>query len=282
MSYGICPLSTVPIRSSSSDKSEMISQLLFGELVEILDRKGQQWYRIRCQFDNFVGWVSAHQIHPITPSEFELFQQNFAINLDITQAVLAEDHAFPITIGAQLPNFDGLGFRIGDNSYTFSGQAIFPGDVQVDDAFILKIARKYLYAPYLWGGRSPFGLDSAGFVQTVFKIGGFRLPREPLQQVYFGETIDFIEEARAGDLAFFENRAGKITHVGIIMPEKNIIHAFGMVRIDKIDHYGIYNTKSNKYTHKLRLVKRVLAKNTNPPKGDESLENSKSKQVELF
>lgn len=282
MSYGICPFSIVPIRSNSSDKSEMMSQLLFGELVEILDRKGRQWLRVRCHYDNFVGWVAANQINPITPSEFELFSKNYAYNLEIMQPVMAEDHAFPITIGAQLPNFDGLGFKIGDANYTFSGQAIFPADIEANAELIQKIARRYLFAPYLWGGRSPLGIDSPGFIQVVFKIAGFKLPREAVQQVYFGDTVDFIEEAQPGDLAFFENRTGKVTHVGIILPENLIIHAFGMVRIDKLDHYGIYNSDIKKYSHKLRLIKRVLMKNQQPTSQSGNLLSTKSKQVELF
>ena len=282
MSYGICPLSLVPIRSSSSEKSEMMSQLLFGELVEILDHKGLQWLRIRCHYDNFVGWVNANQIKAITPSEFERFHENFSFNLEITQPVMAEDHAFPITLGAQLPNFDGLGFKIGDTAYTFSGQAIIPSNLQIDAAFVLKIAKKYLYTPYLWGGRSPFGIDSAGFVQAVFKIAGFRMPREAVQQVYFGETVDFIEEALPGDIAFFENRNGKVTHAGIIMPENYIIHAHGHVRIDKIDHYGIYSLERNRYTHKLRLIKRILEQKDASTIATDNTTNTKSKQVELF
>ena len=109
MSYAICPLSVVPLRSSASHKSEMISQLLFGELMEVLEKKGRQWAKIRCHFDNNVGWIDLNQIKFITPSEFQLFSDNFAFNLEITQPIMAEDHAFQITLGAQLPNFDGLG-----------------------------------------------------------------------------------------------------------------------------------------------------------------------------
>ena len=107
MNYGICPLSLVPVRNSPSHKSEMISQILFGELAEILERKGKQWLKVRCHLDNFVGWIATNQLKPITPSEFQQFQEKFAYHLELLQPVMAPNHFIPITLGAHLPNFDG-------------------------------------------------------------------------------------------------------------------------------------------------------------------------------
>lgn len=260
MSYGICPLSIVPVRSSSSGSSEMVSQLLFGELLEILETKGRQWVKIRCHWDNLVGWVSANQIKPVTPSEFATYNEHFAYNLELMQAVMANDFFMPITLGAQLPNFDGIRFELEGVNYTFSGQAIFPSDIAPSAEFLMKIARRYLNAPALAGGRSPFGIDDSGLVQMIFKFIGTRLPREASQQVFLGEPIDFIEETQPVDLAFFEDRMGRIAHVGIILPNLQILHAYGKVRIDTIDHFGIYNQEEGRYTHKLRVVKRILPK----------------------
>lgn len=282
MSYGICPLSTVAIRNSSSHKSEMISQLLFGELVEFLEVKGRQWVKVRCHWDNFVGWVASNQLQAITPSEYNDYRQNFAYCLELFQPLMSEQHFIPITIGAQLPNFDGMRLALIDKSYHFSGQAVFPKDIQPNKELILKIARKYLNVPYAWGGRSPMGIDSAGLVQVVFKMGGFKLPREAAQQVYLGNAVDFVEQAIAGDLAFFENRVGRISHVGIILPEKQILHAYGRVRIDTLDHFGIYNREENRYTHKLRLIKRVLPSNNLPNPKESKKAASVTNQVELF
>lgn len=260
MSYGICPLSIVPVRSSSSGSSEMVSQLLFGELLEILETKGRQWVKIRCHWDNLVGWVSANQVKPVTPSEFATYNEHFAYNLELMQAIMANDFFMPITLGAQLPNFDGIRFELEGVNYTFSGQAIFPSDIAPSAEFLMKIARRYLNAPALAGGRSPFGIDDSGLVQMIFKFIGTRLPREASQQVFLGEPIDFIEEAQPVDLAFFEDRMGRIAHVGIILPNLQILHAYGKVRIDTIDHFGIYNQEEGRYTHKLRVVKRILPK----------------------
>jgi len=236
----------------------MISQLLFGEVFEILEHKGKQWLRIRSAYDNFVGWVDATQVKSITPSEYESFCTSFAFSLELVQPVMGPDHFVPITMGARLPAFDGMHFKLGETPYTFSGQAIAPRDISANPDFILKMAKRYLNTPFLWGGRSPFGIDSAGLVQLVYSFAGIKLPREASLQIDEGVVVDFVEQASPGDLAFFENRAGRINHVGIIMNDRRIIHAHGGVRIDLIDHYGIYNQQHKKYTHRLRLSKRVL------------------------
>ena len=124
--------------------------------------------------------------------------------------------------------------------------------------FLLKTAFMYLNAPYLWGGKTPFGIDCSGFTQMVYKLCGHKLFREAKQQATQGEVLSFIEESEPGDLAFFDNNEGVITHVGIIMKDNYIIHAHGKVRIDRIDHSGIYNVDSKRHTHKLRVIKKII------------------------
>lgn len=260
----------------------MISQILFGEVVEVIDRKGKQWVKVRCQLDNFIGWVSSHQLKAITPSEFETFQEKFAFNLDVMQPVMANTHFIPITLGGRLPNFDGIRFRLGEEAFTFSGQAVFPEDIEPNADFIIKIGKRFLNAPYLWGGRSPFGIDSDGLVQLVYNVSGLSLPREVAQQVHIGHLVDFIEEALPGDLAFFENRNGKITHTGIILPDQLILHSYGKVRIDRIDHFGIFNEERSVYTHRLRVVKRILAKQAKSTPLEADVKTVSNQQVELF
>jgi len=258
MSYGICPLSVVPVRRSANGRSELVSQLLFGELLEVLERKGQRWVLARCVWDNCIGWVRTRQIMEITPSEFERYSCRHAFVLDLMQPVLAEDHMLPVLLGAQLPDFDGMRLELGEKRYHFSGQAVFSDDIPDLHAFVQRIVRRYLYAPAQWGGRSPFGIDSAGLVQVVYKMAGFRLPREADEQVHCGTGVDFLEQSRAGDLAFFEAPNGKINHVGILLEDGRIIHAYGQVRIDPIDHFGIYQDALRDYTHRLRVVRRLL------------------------
>ncbi|NRA49267.1 MAG: C40 family peptidase [Phaeodactylibacter sp.] len=280
--YAICPLSNVPIRSNSSDKSEIVSQLLFGELAEVLETKGRQWAKIRCIWDNYVGWIAANQLKAITPSELTLFKEHFAYSLELFQPLMADKEVIPVVLGARLPNFDGMRFTLDNTVYTFSGQAVFPEHIKATAGFILKIARRYLHAPFLHGGRSPMGIDAAGLVQMVFKIANISLPREAAQQVYIGKTVDFVEQSLPGDVAFFENRKGRITHCGIILPDAEVIHAFGSVRIDKIDHYGIYDKSAKRYTHRLRVVRRMLKTEATPREINRRISGHISNQVELF
>lgn len=280
MKYGICPLSIVPIRSSASDKSEMVSQILFGEMVEVLDKRGT-WAKIRCQWDNYIGWIDSKQLKPITEQDFNQYQDNFACSIELLQPAAGEGYYLPITIGANLPKFDGLRFSLNGSNFQFSGQAVTTKEIQPSAEMLLKMARRYLYAPYLWGGRSPLGIDCSGFTQVTYKLVGLSLPRDASEQVEAGELVDFIEQAQEGDLAFFENKKGRISHVGILMEEGQIIHASGQVRIDKLDHYGIYNEEKKKYTHKLRVIKRILP-TTQPKLTSREEEEISKNQVPLF
>ncbi len=258
MSFAFCQLSVVPLRSSPSDKSEQISQLLFGETVEILEQKGKSWLKVRCLWDNYIGWLQLRQIKALSPAEFELFEKHYAYCLDLFQPMLTGDFSIPIPLGSRLPDFDGMKFVLKTKVYFYSGQAIFPENISPSSERVVKIAKKYLFAPFQWGGRSPFGIDASGLVQMVFKIVGINLLRTAEQQVHQGEIVDFIEQALPGDLAFFENRSGNISHVGILLPENKIIHSFGQVRMDKLDHFGIFNLEVKRYTHRLRVIKRVM------------------------
>ena len=281
MKTAICHISVAPLRNSPSNKSEQVSQLLFGEIVEIIDTKGKAWQKVRCTWDNCIGWVLSNQLKPITDKEFDLFEEKFAYCLDLFQPLMTDNESMPITIGARLPDFDGMKFKFDGKTYRYSGQAVFPKNLNPSIDKIQKIARRYLSAPYQWGGRSPLGIDAGGFAQMVMKLVGVRLLRNADQQVHQGELIDFIEQAHPGDLAFFENKAGNISHVGILLPENKIIHAHGKVMINEIDHYGIFDVRLNKYTHKLRVIKRVL--NPEPTKPREmDAEKIEINQAALF
>ena len=258
MKFAICHNSVVPVRNSTSNRSEQISQLLYGEMVEILETKGTIWTKIRCTWDNCIGWVISRQVKPITANEHELFELKYAYCLDLFQPLMSDNESMPICIGSRLPDFDGMKFNFDGKAYHYSGQAVFPENLHPQTDKILKIAKRYLSAPYQWGGRSPMGIDSGGFTQMVFKLVGIKLLRTAEQQVHQGRLIDFIEQAQPGDLAFFENKVGNITHSGILLPDEKIIHTAEKVRIDKVDHFGIYSDELKKYTHRLRVIKRIV------------------------
>jgi len=255
--YAACQVSLAPMRAHPSDKSEMVSQLLFGETVEISESK-DGWRHVVCAWDGFVGWVDAKQLRPLTPSEYDDYREHSSVNLSLVEGLMAADHFIPLTLGAALPRYDGLRCQLGDLSFQFSGPVVTPDQAPRTGEWVAKIARRYLHAPYLWGGRSPFGIDASGFTQIVFKIDGIRLLRDAAQQVTQGRPVDFMEQCQLGDLAFFDNGKGGIGHVGIILPDCHVIHASGKVRIDKLDHFGIFNADQNRYSHQLRVVKRLL------------------------
>lgn len=258
MEYAACQVSIAPVRAMPSDKSEMVSQLLFGETIEVMERK-DNWVHIVCAWDGYMGWIDGKQLKRITPSEYDAYTDEQTLNLSLVEGLMAADHFIPLTLGAVLPKYDGLRCQLGDQSFQFSGQVVTPKKAPLTTDWLVKVARRYLHAPYLWGGRSPFGIDCSGLTQMVYKLAGIRLLRDASQQVTQGRTIDFLEQCESGDLAFFDTGKGQIGHVGIILPDCHVIHASGKVRIDKLDHFGIFNKEQNRYTHQLRIVKRMLA-----------------------
>ena len=260
MAHGICILSIVPVRKEPSDPSEMTNQLLFGEHYEVLEEQ-EKWVRIRGALDQYEGWIDRKQHHSITAKEHALLQSKHlpARSTDFASVVEcgSDKELQPIVLGSSLPmlNEEG-GVSLGKNKFTYKGRLI--KGVEKDTEQLLAYAFMYLNAPYLWGGRSPMGIDCSGFSQMVYKLIGVSLPRDAWQQAGIGETLSFVEESKPGDLAFFDNADGRIIHVGIILEDHYIIHASGKVRVDRIDHEGIFNEETKTYTHSLRLIKRLL------------------------
>lgn len=282
MRYAICPLSIVPVRTGMNDRSEQLTQLLFGDLVEILETKGKVWTKIRAEWDNSIGWVLSNQLQAVTPSEFELFRKEFAFSLDLLCPVMNEQSSIPVPFGARLPGFDGIRLQVADKVFTFSGQGVFPKSIQKTPDILVKLARRLLFAPFQPGGLSPLGIDAGGLTQLLFRVLGYKLDRDPAEQVYQGEPIDFMEQARPGDLAFFENKKGKIHHAGILLEKDQIIHAYGRVRIDQIDHYGIFDPETKNYSHQLRVLRRIPIFTETPLTPVKAQEQVISNQFELF
>ncbi len=257
--YGICNISIVPCRKEPSDRSEMVTQLLFGEHFRILGRQ-DNWLHIKIEYDDYEGWIDKKQFLPIEQHTFDILGSTEEYySTDLVQIIKDDKTSmhFPIVMGSILPNFDSKECVIENQSYTYEGEYI-KGYLPFAKTGILETAMMYLNAPYLWGGKTPFGIDCSGFTQIVYKLNGIKLKRDAYQQAEQGEILSFVEEAEPGDLAFFDNEEGKIIHVGIIMDDNKIIHASGKVRIDGFDHQGIFNTDKKNYSHRLRLLKRIV------------------------
>ncbi|GAB1857608.1 C40 family peptidase [Flavobacteriaceae bacterium MHTCC 0001] len=249
MQYGICNLSIVPLRFEASDKSELVSQVLYGEWFKVLEKR-KHWSRIRLAFDKYEGWVDNKQYLDIEADDYNrINSETPKLSKDLVEFIEDENkQLYPILVGASLNGLQLLKHR-------------FDGDTTEGDknkGNLINTAFLYLNSPYLWGGKTPFGIDCSGFTQMVYKLNGYKLLRDASQQATQGEALSFIEESEPGDLAFFDNADGDIIHVGLIMKDNYIIHAHGKVRIDRLDHSGIYNVDKRTHTHKLRVIKKVV------------------------
>jgi hypothetical protein len=252
--FGICNLAIVPVRFEPSDRSEIVTQVLFGEHFEILEQQNQ-WSKIKIQFDDYEGWVDSKQYQIISEANYNLLSSDAQIlNADLIDYITSPDNLLlPIPLGASLTFLNNS--EINTSNFEFEGTKTSGIKPKVS---LINTAYMYLNAPYLWGGKTPFGIDCSGFTQMVYKLNGYKIKRDASQQALEGAPLSFIEESEAGDLAFFDNEEGNIIHVGIIMDNNYIIHASGKVRIDRLDHLGIYNPETNRHTHKLRVIKKII------------------------
>ena len=249
MNYGLCPLSIVPVRESAADTSELVTQILYGEHFKVLD-VNSKWSRIRLDWDGYEGWIDNKQWKEISKEEFQKLKDTPAIlSADLVDFVTTSDgQLLPIPLGSSLHAASLLG-------HTHEGNRV---SGELPKANLVETALLYLNSPYLWGGKTPFGIDCSGFTQMVYRSNGYALKRDASQQAGQGDAFSFIEESEPGDLAFFDNKDGDIIHVGIVLEDNYIIHAHGQVRIDRLDHTGIFNAEKNTHTHKLRVLKRIV------------------------
>ncbi|SDR81883.1 NlpC/P60 family protein [Gramella sp. MAR_2010_147] len=250
MQYGICHLSIVPLRASATHHSEMTSQLLYGEHFKVLEERAQ-WSRIRNSYDGFEAWIDKKQYKEIEETEYySLEEDDIQVSSDLIEYITDENGLLmPVPLGAVLNFTAKLGHK-------FEGAGTKPMALNKDN--IINTAALYLNSPHISGGKSPFGIDSSGFTQTVYKLNGYVIHRNAADQSKQGEALSFIEESEPGDLAFFDDNDGIINHVGLIMKDNYIIHVDGKVRIDRIDHSGIFNAELKRHTHKLRVIKKII------------------------
>ncbi|WP_066440730.1 C40 family peptidase [Chryseobacterium sp. CCH4-E10] len=238
MNKGICSVTVAPVRAESSDKAEIVTEILFGESADILE-VNKNWTRIKMHYDGYEGWMDTKQLRPVTVEE--LAARKVTVVTEDFASVMMNDGKTLLSMGSEV-EFPVVASRRSHN---------------VRESIALT-AKEFLNVPYLWGGKSFFAVDCSGFTQLVYKVHNIKLPRDTSQQVEVGVSLTFVEESQPGDLAFFENPEGKIIHVGIMLDNQKIIHASGKVRIDTLDSTGIFNKEMNKHTHKLRVIKSIL------------------------
>lgn len=258
--YGISILSVIPGRAEPADSSEQVTQLLFGEHYEVKEQR-KKWIRIKTALDGYECWIDRKQFEEIDEKFFERLEKQKFIPVALEMAGIVvrktDEQLIPVLFGSSLPFYKEGEFKIGKEVYTYEGQVQEKASKK-DMNLLVQNAMLYLQTPYLWGGRHPFGMDCSGLVQVCFKSVGIGVPRDAYQQAELGHSLSFIEESQPGDLAFFDNDEGRIIHVGILLEDNYIIHASGHVRIDRIDHQGIYNDEHRYYSHRLRIIKRIV------------------------
>lgn len=258
MKYGIIPLTIVPGRAEATSKSEMITQFLFGEHFEVLEET-PKWLYVKSVHDQYECWIERDQAREISEAEYnELANGKHALTLDLTGMAVskATGAQTKVVLSSLLPFYNEGSFRIGDEEFEYKGNAALD-PLPLNEETLNPLLNLYTNTPYLWGGRSPFGIDCSGFVGCMMRLCGIWLPRDAYQQAEHGESVSFAGEAQFGDLAFFDNEEEHINHVGWVLPQGKILHAGPMVRVDQLDHQGIFNVEKGEYSHKLRIIRRL-------------------------
>jgi len=253
MQYGISTLAIIPLRAEASERSEMVSQLLFGETYQVLEWQ-EKWVKIVTAFDEYEGWISRVQVSLLNYEDYLTLQTSkpiFTTQLVTIANKQTDNSLLYLPAGSTLPFYENGSSWIENEVFGVN----HVGEIETE---LTATAKSYLNTPYLWGGRTHFGIDCSGFTQNVFKQHGIQIKRDASQQAEQGSVVDFLPAAQAGDLAFFDNEEGRIVHVGIMLNYEQIIHASGRVKIDRIDGQGIYSDELKKHTHKLRIIKRYI------------------------
>lgn len=259
MQPAICLLSVVPMRKEPSHRSEMVSQILFGEYVSRGEEK-DDFVFVTCQYDGYEGWVQANQLTPI--AEDQIFSTSDYIGVYAAEVLINQGRRmlpFAVPVYPTATTDGSVQFGHQQISYHLAAEAIWHSRKKPFSAKNLHSAIAiFLDTPYLWGGKSVYGIDCSGFAQQVFKLFGVTLLRDAYLQAEQGTAVASLEEVQLGDLAFFQNEKERVTHVGIVLENGTIAHASGKVRIDTIDQDGIINRETGKRSHHLHSIRRFF------------------------
>lgn len=263
MEFGICNIAMVPVRSDPGHRAEMVSELLYGESYSIIEQRGA-WLQVQSDWDGYRGWIEQASHMEIGEGiRTTLLSTNpvyTAVPVTATTHT-KESGKINLSAGSRLPLFDqtGLLFGVSGERYTLPPGSAVSRTIHASEMRneLLETAKEWLNTPYLWGGKSSFGTDCSGFVQTCCRICGIPLPRDSGEQAGSGTAVDSPDDAQGGDLAFFGEEEKSVTHTGIVAGNGLIFHASGFVRLDRLDDKGIY--RAGRLTHKLRMIRDIIS-----------------------
>ena len=253
-----CAVATAPLRAEPEHKAEMVSQLLFGEEVKQITLQ-DNWIKVKCLNDNYEGWVEKNSMIPFEEQSIDKkFKKHIASKLS---SLINSQNAVIVSLlpGSEIYLDSENNALFNNHLCLFSGNTLSINDSKTifNKTNLVSDAFQFLNTPYLWGGKSLFGADCSGFTQTIFKINGINIPKDANQQAELGKIIEF-NKAEKGDVAFFKNNSGRVTHVGICLDNRMIIHCSIQVKIEKLDESGIWNEDQKKYSHQLAFIKRII------------------------
>ena len=266
--YVIAHCTVTPVRQEPSEGSEQLTQLLFGEVCEVLDRL-PRWTKIRSTLDGQEGWVDFKMLSPAPISSQEVKGERLKIKgegvISVPMAIATDmetSEELMLTLGTRLPNYSHGTFEVLGKQYLINPATVRGEKREARGEDICAIAQTLLNAPYLWGGKNAMGMDCSGFTQVVYAAMGVNLLRNAREQMTQGELVPSLAEAQPGDLAFFDHadrdpKATNISHVGLLLSPTEIIHCSGCVHIDTIDEQGIH-LSDGELTHHLVQIKRYL------------------------
>ena len=260
--FAINHCTVTPVRQEPSEGSEQLTQLLFGEVCEVLDRL-PRWTKIRSTVDGKEGWVDFKMLTYVGDEAMGLKGDEAMRHVVVPMAVATDmrtSEELMLTLGTRLPNYAHGTFEVLGKQYLIDPACV---SLPISNSHnVCAIAQTLLNAPYLWGGKNAMGMDCSGFTQVVYATQGINLLRNAREQITQGIEVASLAEAQPGDLAFFDHadrdpKATNISHVGLLLDNQTIIHCSGCVHIDTIDEQGIH-VPDGELTHHLVQIRRYL------------------------